>query len=95
MTLIQTVVDSEKYRVQHQLHYSSQVGHDSTPVWPHSAGYQRKQIWLSRIVPDINHTRSNMVTYTIEAIQDLVGTKPVGPIDPIHERPTFSSLWHL
>ena len=36
-----------------------------------------------------------MVTYTIEAIQALVGAKPVGPINPIHERPTFSSLWHL
>ena len=36
-----------------------------------------------------------MVTYTIEALQALVGAKPVGPIDPIHERPTFSSLWHL
>ena len=36
-----------------------------------------------------------MVTYTIEALQALVGAKPVGPIDPIYERPTFSSLWHL
>ena len=36
-----------------------------------------------------------MLTYTIEAIQALVGAKPVGTIDPIHERPTFSSLWHL
>ena len=36
-----------------------------------------------------------MVTYTIEALQALVGAKPVGPIDPIHERPTFFSLWHL
>ena len=35
------------------------------------------------------------MTYTIEALQSLVGAKPVGPIDPIHERPTFSSLWHL
>ena len=52
MTLIPTVVDSEKYRVQHQLHYSSQVGHDNTPVRPHSAGYQCKQIRLSRIFPE-------------------------------------------
>ena len=36
-----------------------------------------------------------MVTYTIEALQALVGAKPVGPIDPIHDRPNFSSLWHL
>ena len=36
-----------------------------------------------------------MVTYTIEALQDLVGATPMGPIGPIHERPTFSSLWHL
>ena len=35
-----------------------------------------------------------MVTYTIEALQALVGAKPVGPINPIHERPTFPSLWH-
>ena len=35
-----------------------------------------------------------MVTYTIEELQALVGAKPVGPIDPIHEHPTFSSLWH-
>ena len=36
-----------------------------------------------------------MVTYTIESLQALVGAKPVGPINNIHERPTFSSLWHL
>ena len=36
-----------------------------------------------------------MVTHIIEALQALVGAKPVGPIDTIHERPTFSSLWHL
>ena len=36
-----------------------------------------------------------MGTYTIEALQSLVGAKPVGPIDPIHGRPTFSYLWHL
>ena len=36
-----------------------------------------------------------MVTYTIKALQALVGAKPVGPIDPIHEHPTFSSLLHL
>ena len=36
-----------------------------------------------------------MVTYTIEALQALVGAKSVGPINPIHERPPFSYLWHL
>ena len=36
-----------------------------------------------------------MVTCPIEALQALVAAKPVGPIYPIHERPTFSSLWHL
>ena len=36
-----------------------------------------------------------MVTYTIEALQALVSAKPVKPIHPILERPTFSSLWHL
>ena len=35
------------------------------------------------------------MTYTIEALQELVRAKPVGPIDTIHERPTFSSLWYL
>ena len=35
------------------------------------------------------------MTYTIEELQALVGAKPVVPIDPIHERPNFSSLWHL
>ena len=35
------------------------------------------------------------MTYTIEALQALVGAKSVGPIDPIHEHPNFSSLWHL
>ena len=35
------------------------------------------------------------MTYTIKSLQALVGAKPVGPIDPIHERPTFSSIWHL
>ena len=36
-----------------------------------------------------------MVTYTIDALQALFGAKPVGTIDPIHERPTFFYLWHL
>ena len=36
-----------------------------------------------------------MVTYTNDALQALVGAKPVGPINLIHERPNFSSLWHL
>ena len=36
-----------------------------------------------------------MVTHIIEALQALVGAKPVVPIDLIHEHPTFSSLWHL
>ena len=36
-----------------------------------------------------------MGTYTIEALHALVGAKPVGSIDQIHERPTFSSLWYL
>ena len=36
-----------------------------------------------------------MVTYTIEALQALVGAKSLGPINTIHDRPTLSSLWHL
>ena len=46
-------------------------------------------------LPNIKHTKSNMVAYTIEALQALVGAKPVGTIDPIHECPIYSSLWHL
>ena len=36
-----------------------------------------------------------MLTYTIDALYALVGAKPVGPINPIHDHPIFSSLWHL
>ena len=36
-----------------------------------------------------------MVTYTIEALHALVVANSVGPIDQIHKRITFSSLWHL
>ena len=36
-----------------------------------------------------------MVKYTIAMLQAMVGAKPTGPIDKIHERPTFSTLWHL
>ena len=28
-------------------------------------------------------------------LQAMVGVKPTGPIDKIHERPTFRTLWHL
>ena len=36
-----------------------------------------------------------MVKYTIATLQAMVGADPTGPIDKIHERPTFSSLWYL
>ena len=36
-----------------------------------------------------------MVKFTIATLQAMVGAKPTGPIDKIHERPTFSTLWHL
>ena len=36
-----------------------------------------------------------MVKYTIATLQAMVGADPTGPIDKIHERPTFSTLWHL
>ena len=36
-----------------------------------------------------------MVKYTIATLQAMVGAKPTGPIDKIHKRPTFSTLWHL
>ena len=33
--------------------------------------------------------------YTIATLQAMVGAKTTGPIDKIHERPTFRTLWHL
>ena len=36
-----------------------------------------------------------MVKYTIATLQAMVGAKPTGPIDKIHERPTYSTLCHL
>ena len=36
-----------------------------------------------------------MVKYTIATLQAMVGAKPTGPIDKIHERPTFSTIWYL
>ena len=36
-----------------------------------------------------------MAKYTIATLQAMVGAKPTGLIDKIHECPTFSTLWHL
>ena len=36
-----------------------------------------------------------MVKYTISTLQAIVSAKPTGPIENIHERPKFSTLWHL
>ena len=36
-----------------------------------------------------------MVKYTIATLQTMVGAKLTGPIDKIHERPTFITLWQL
>ena len=36
-----------------------------------------------------------MVKYTIAKLQAMVGAKPTVPVDKIHKRPTFSTLWHL
>ena len=36
-----------------------------------------------------------MMKHTIAALQAVVGTKLTGPINKIHERPTFSTLWHV
>ena len=36
-----------------------------------------------------------MVKYAIATLQAKVGAKLTGPIDKIHERPKFSTLWHL
>ena len=36
-----------------------------------------------------------MVKYTIATLQAMVGAKPTGPIEKIHEHPTFSKLWNL
>ena len=41
----------------------------------------------------INHFA--MLKYTIATLQAMVGAKLTGPIDKIHERPTFSTLCHL
>ena len=36
-----------------------------------------------------------MAKYTIATLQAMVGAKPTGPIDNIHECPAFITLWHL
>ena len=36
-----------------------------------------------------------MVKYIIATLQAMVGAKPTGPTDKIHERPTFSTVCHL
>ena len=36
-----------------------------------------------------------MVKYNLATLQAMVGTNPTGPIDKIHERLTFSTLWHI
>ena len=36
-----------------------------------------------------------MVKYAIEKLQAMVGVKPTFPIDKIHDRPTFSTLWNI
>ena len=36
-----------------------------------------------------------MGKYTINALQAMVRVKLTSPIDKIHERPTFSTLWKL
>ena len=36
-----------------------------------------------------------MVKYTTSTLQAMVGAKPTGTINKIHERPTFSTLWNL
>ena len=36
-----------------------------------------------------------MVKYTIATLQAMVGAKPTGLINKIHERPKFSNLWQL
>ena len=40
-----------------------------------------------------NH--ATVVKYTIATLQAMVIAKLTGPIDKIHERPTFSTLCHL
>ena len=36
-----------------------------------------------------------MVENKIATLQAMVGAKPTIPINKIHERPTFSTLWHI
>ena len=33
--------------------------------------------------------------YTIATLQAMFGVNPIVPINKIHERPTFRTLWHL
>ena len=56
----------------------------------------RFQFWrpIGRSWHPSNH-HAAMVKFTTATIQAMVRTKPTGPIDKIHERPTFSTLWHL
>ena len=36
-----------------------------------------------------------MVKYNLATLQAMVGAKPTGPIDKIHERLISSTLWHI
>ena len=36
-----------------------------------------------------------MVKYTIATLQTMLGAKLTGPINKIHKRPTFSTLWNI
>ena len=36
-----------------------------------------------------------MVKYTINMLQAMVGAKLTDPIEKIHKRPTFGTLWNL
>ena len=36
-----------------------------------------------------------MVKYTIATLQAMIGAKPTGPINNIHEHPSLSTIWNL
>ena len=64
----------------------------------------RDTCWIERQIPRLapngcsRHPRNQnaaMVKYNIATIEVMVGANPASPIDKIHNRKTFSTLWHL
>ena len=68
-------------------HRPTAIPAGSTQDNPRSAPRGRSQ-------HNLNHHIA-MVKYIIATLQAMVGAKPTGPTDKIHERPTFSTVCHL